>query len=253
MDKRDSRLIEAGDLPAALGLLTRLPVRVDGDRAAARGAAAAWAWPLVGLPVALLACLAGQLALWVGTSPAVAAGLALATGIAVTGGMHEDGLADSADGLWGGWTVARRLEIMKDSRIGTYGVLALILATGLRWAALTPLVAAGNLWPALIATAVISRLPMVVLMGALPPARATGLGASVGQPSARTAALAGLLTLAAALPFVGLRVVPVGLAVLLATGTLGLIARARLGGQTGDILGASQQVAEVTTLIVLAA
>jgi len=134
-DRNDDGPIRTGDIPAAIGLLSRLPVPVDTDLATRRGARAAWAYPLAGLVVGALAGLVAQVALWLGLPPSIAALLALAAMIAITGALHEDGLADSADGLWGGWDRARRLEIMKDSRIGTYGVLALGLTLLLRAAA----------------------------------------------------------------------------------------------------------------------
>lgn len=246
-------IVSWGDIPAALGLLTRLPVRVDTAAAMERGARAAWAWPLAGLAVALIAGLAGVLALRLGLTPALAAGLALAVQIIVTGAMHEDGLADSADGLWGGWDKIGRLEIMRDSRIGTYGVLALILSIGLRWAALQMLISFGLLWPAVIVSAMVSRLPMVALMHSLPPARPGGLGHSVGTPPRKTVVLATGLALGVTLLLVG----PGALAVALTVGAVSLgwanIAMAKIGGQTGDILGASQQLAEITVLLTLLA
>ena len=127
-------------MPAAAGDWSKLPrggagggrkspLQLDGARAQARVAAAAWAWPLAGMAVGLLGAAAGGLVLWLGVAPAAAAAIAIAAQIFATGALHEDGLADSADGLWGGWDKARRLAIMKDSRIGTYGVLALVLVT----------------------------------------------------------------------------------------------------------------------------
>ena len=124
----------------------------------------------------------------------------MATGVILTGAMHEDGLADSADGLFGGWTVERRLEIMKDSRIGTYGMLALLLSGLARWAALTALIAAGPIWPVLIAAGALSRAPMAVMMALMPNARQGGLSASTGRPPLPRAALGCGIALAIALP-----------------------------------------------------
>jgi hypothetical protein len=137
-----------------------------------------------------LAALAGGLALALGVAPGAAAAVAVGTQAMVTGALHEDGLADSADGLWGGWDKTRRLAIMKDSHIGTYGVLALILVMLLRWTALAALFAQGTPWAALIAAGALSRAPMAVLMAALPNARGTGLSHSVGRPDGVTAATA---------------------------------------------------------------
>ena len=246
-------LIVAQDVPAALGLLTRLPLRIDTNRATARGAAAAWAFPLAGMAVAVIAALIGAVALWVGMPLMIAAGLILAAQIIITGAMHEDGLADTADGLWGGWDVARRLEIMKDSAIGTYGVLALGLSLLLRWGALVAVLSAGYLWAPLIVAAAVSRAPMVAMMAALPNARANGLSQSVGRPSGATAALAGLIALVVAVVFLPWSAFGVLLVVALAGVACAMIAMAKIKGQTGDILGATQQICEIAALAVLAA
>ncbi|MBI1416559.1 MAG: adenosylcobinamide-GDP ribazoletransferase [Limimaricola sp.] len=240
-------------MPAALGLLSRLPVRVDIARAQARGAAAAWAWPLAGLVVGALAALAGRVTLVLGLPAAIAATVVLAASVILTGAMHEDGLADTADGLWGGWTPERRLEIMKDSRIGTYGVLALVLSALLRWQALNALIAAGALWAPVMAAALLARVPMAALMAALPNARAGGLSAQVGRPRAATAAAGALLALALSLGLIGLQTVPALLAMAVAAVLVGGVARARIGGQTGDILGAAEQLAETAVLLTLVA
>ena len=246
-------IVSWGDLPAALGLLTRLPVRVDTDAAVARGARAAWAWPLAGAVVAVIAALSGAAALRLGLPPAIVAGLVLALQIIITGAMHEDGLADSADGLWGGWTRDRRLEIMKDSHIGTYGVLALILSVGLRWQALQALIGLGWLWPAVIVAAMLSRLPMLALLHLLPAARPNGLGRSVGVPPRNTVVLAAGIALGCTLLLVG----PWALALVLTVGATAVgwaaIAIAKIDGHTGDILGGAQQLAEVTALLTLLA
>jgi hypothetical protein len=124
-------LFDPRDISRALGLLSRLPVRPDGQR----GAQSVWAFPIVGLIVALIVGSGAALGLAMGLAPALAAGLALFLQIMITGAMHEDGLADTFDGLWGGWEAERRLEIMKDSRIGAYGVIALNLSLVMRCAA----------------------------------------------------------------------------------------------------------------------
>jgi len=242
-----------GDVQAAFGLLTRLPAGADHRLAMARGADAAWAWPLAGMAVGLLGAAAGGLALWLGLGPAAAAVIAIAAQIIVTGGLHEDGLADSADGLWGGWDKARRLAIMKDSRIGTYGVLALIIITLLRWVALSALFAAGTPWAALIAAGAMSRVPMAGLMAALPNARDAGLSKSVGRPGAAPLGLALALALICGGLALGIPAVSAALWTGVATVALGLVARKKIGGQTGDILGASQQLAEVIVLSIAAA
>lgn len=237
------------DLWEALALLSRLPVPDH----APRGAASAWAWPLAGAAVAAMAAACGSLGAALGFGAGVNAAIILIAQAMATGALHEDGLADTADGLWGGRTRARRLEIMKDSRIGSYGVLALLLITLIRWSALTGLVAASAHWPALIAAGALSRVPMAALMAALPNARGTGLSQTVGRPTGATVGLGAALALALALAVGGLMVLAMALVMALTAAALGLIARARIGGQTGDILGASQQLAEAAALAVASA
>ncbi|MEM8957432.1 MAG: adenosylcobinamide-GDP ribazoletransferase [Pseudomonadota bacterium] len=233
--------------------MTRLPVPVNGTEAKKRGAAAAWAWPLAGAVVGALAGLLLWAALWLGLPPLAAGLLAVGAQIVLTGALHEDGLADSADGLWGGWTRDRRLEIMRDSRIGSYGVLALILSVGLRAAACAALPAGPLAVAALAGTGAASRAAMAGVMAGLPPARTDGLSVSTGRPSAATA----LTALAAALAL-ALIVLPIGTALAAVAaccagaGLVAGIASAKIGGQTGDILGAAQQIAEIAALLALA-
>lgn len=246
-------LLSWRDIPAALGLLSRLPVPVDGARAIARSAKAPWAYPIAGLVLASIAAGVGQLAIWIGLSPGIVAGLAIGVLVVITGAMHEDGLADSADGLWGGWNKERRLDIMKDSRIGTYGVLSLVLAIGLRWQALAALIGGGLLWPALIIASMFSRAGIVALMAGMPNARGEGLSKSVGRPSPHTALMALALGCAGSLVMgteFGILVIGVGTIACIACGW---IAHIKIGGQTGDILGATQQVSEISILLAIAA
>jgi len=242
-------LMRLSDIAAAFGLLTRLPIPVDGAAAAKRGGAAAWAYPLVGAVTSGLAVLVGFGALALGLPATVAALLIIATQIILTGAMHEDGLADCADGFWGGWTPARRLEIMKDSQIGTYGVLALVLALSLRWMALSALLAASGFGATLIVAGLLSGAAMISVMAAMGNARATGLSRSVGQPSLTTASLGGGLALLAGLLLLGASIaiyggIVIGLAVICAA-----IAKNKIGGQTGDVLGATQQITEIGVLL----
>ncbi|MDP4031272.1 MAG: adenosylcobinamide-GDP ribazoletransferase [Pseudorhodobacter sp.] len=251
MTTNDSLQRIVPDIRAALGLLTRLPLPTGPQLA--RGAATAWAWPLAGAVVGALAATAATLALAIGLTPGVAAALVLATQAMLTGAMHEDGLADAADGLWGGWDKARRLAIMKDSHIGSYGVMALVLCSLGRWSALTVVLTMAGHWPVLIAVGALSRVPMAVIMATLPNARGAGLAHAVGRPDARTAGLAAALGCGLALGLMG--GTALGMAGLAAVACLGLalIAKVRIGGQTGDILGASQQLAEVAALAIAAA
>ena len=241
-----------GDIWAALALLSRLPMP-EGDTA--RGAAAAWAYPVAGLMLGGLAGLAGGLAMALGLPSPLTALIALAFLVVITGAMHEDGLADTADGLWGGWGPEQRLEIMRDSRIGAYGVIALILSLGARWAALWLLFEQG--WAvaaaALVSAAALSRAAMPALMCALPHAREDGLSRSVGGVQPATAAIAIGVAVLAALLLAGAG--GIGAVFWSGLAALGIarLARAKIGGQTGDILGATQQAVETAVLFSLVA
>ena len=247
MTKPDQKLIKLADIAAAFGVLSRIPVRIN----TARGAVVAWAFPLVGLVLGMiLAAFAFGLD-WAGISPELAAGLVLFASVMLTGAMHEDGLADTVDGLWGGWDKIRRLEIMKDSQIGAYGVIALILSLGLRWGAIAALIRADN-FVALIAVGVLSRLPMVLMMVTMENARSDGLSASVGRVGKGAVWVAFVLGGGLAAALLGSAVIGVIVGIAISTLVLARIAQRKIGGQTGDILGASQQVAEVVALIILA-
>lgn len=248
MKKSDTtRLIALSDILVAGALLTRLPLPHASDAAFARTAQAGWAYPLMGCGLAGLAGAVWWLCAVLALPPLIQAGLTLAALTAMTGALHEDGLADSADGLWGGHEKTRRLEIMKDSRIGSYGVLALVFGVALRWGALLE---AGP-W-ALVAAACLSRAVLPSLLYMLPFARAGGLAHSVGQPGAWTAALALVIGMGLAICAVGLASGALALIVCVcAAGLVGWIAHRKIGGVTGDICGAAQQIAELAVLIAL--
>lgn len=249
MTNRDTAARALADLSAAFSLLTRLPVTTR----EAPSPRAAWAWPVAGAAIGTLAALATSAALALGLSAGPAAAIALITAALLTGGLHEDGLADTADGLMGGQTKERRLEIMKDSRIGSYGALALLLITLIRWSALSTLIAAGQHWPALIAAGALSRAPMTVLIASLPNARGTGLSHLTGKPPRSAVLAAVLVATAIALFATGNAILPMVLAAVATTAFLARVAQQRIGGQTGDILGASQQLAEAAALSFAAA
>ncbi len=237
-------------LLTAVQFLTRLPTpQLDGFQPDWPVRAARY-FPLVGHLVGALAALVWVLALRI-WSPPVAAILALAAGALLTGGFHEDGLADTADGLGGGSTPQRRLEIMKDSRIGSFGALALAGVLALRAGALASLgPSAGAL--ALILAHGAGRAAAVIVMTATPyvgdveGAKARPAGARPTWAEALCAAAWGLAALAL-LPW------PQALAAAaLALGgalTLARVARRLIGGHTGDVLGAVEQVCEAAVLL----
>jgi adenosylcobinamide-GDP ribazoletransferase len=189
--------------------------------------------------------------MFLGLTEGFAAGLSIACLLIVTGALHEDGLADVADGVWGGNTPQERLDIMKDSQIGTYGTLALIIATGLRWLAYAYLLQTSI--AAIVAVAAASRAILPTLMCKLPNARSNGLSHDVGRPDLKHALVAAGIGLLLAVILLGWLGLVVMLSVVLAAFAVGWIARAKLSGQTGDVLGATQQIAEVTALTALVA
>lgn len=237
------------DLRSAALLLTRLPVGGRPD-AAIDMSRAVWAYPVVGMLIGAGGGAAFVAALGLGLPARVAAILAVAAAALATGGLHEDGLADMADGMGGGATPARKLEIMRDSRLGTYGALALIVVVLARVELVAVL--AGDPGAAVLALAAIgalSRGTMIALAAALPPARTDGLGRGAGAPRPGFAVLGLVLSI---LPVAILAGVPAGLgavaAAALAAAAIGLPARRQLGGHTGDVLGAGQQLGEVAAL-----
>lgn len=241
---------QAPDIATALALLTRIPVRAGFSRTAQ----AAWAFPLAGMAVGLIAGAVATIAGWFELTAALIAGYTLVAMVITTGALHEDGLADCADGFWGGFNRERRLEIMRDSRIGAYGVLALGLALLLRFSALSTLAHTDVIVTTVIAAATLSRAPMAYLMVLLPPARTDGLSVQTGRPPRDAASLGAVLAFLLCWLLTGF--VPTVIAASVVTATAfacARIARLKIGGQSGDVLGATQVVSEITALTVFAA
>ncbi len=242
------------DLRIAAIFLTRLPIRPP--RAIGLGdlAASVYMFPVVGLLLGLAAALVTLVAAVVGLPQGPTALLGLTTLVLLTGALHEDGLADTADALGVGEDRERALAVMRDSRIGAWGAVALGLSLLLRASALAALPDPASLAAALVAAAAVSRAAMPVVMHLQPSARAQGLAAGAGRPE-RERVLTGLAVAAVA----ALVLLPLGTAVgaLLATAlAAALVARhlgRRFGGCTGDTLGAVQQVAETVFLLAAAA
>lgn len=235
-------------LRIAAVFLTRLPVRApDGNLASAVGV-----FPVVGAIVGLPAGLAGSAALLLGLPPLAAALIAIFVLALLTGALHEDGLADFADGLAGNST-EESIRIMRDSHIGAFGVLALIFGVGLRATALAAIADPDALWRIFAAAAVLSRTAMPLVMVWLPRASATGLATSAGTPRPGDVLFAVAIGLPIAVLLLGWSAVPAVLAVATAVVGMAMLARRRLGGYTGDVLGAVQQAAETAVLLVLAA
>ena len=225
-------------------LLSRLPAGRLGDGFPSM-TAARWAFPLVGLPIGL----AVWAVLWAAPAGLVGAALALGAAALLTGGLHHDGLADFADGM-GGQTRARRLEIMRDSRVGSYGVIVLIFTVLLGAGALAEVEAA--LAPVLFVS-VFSRLLMICALDLLPSARAEGLGQQASGAASPLALLPGAALSVACLVPLGVAGLGVGAAMMAVAALVGWQAKRRLGGQTGDVLGAVQLASETAGWVALAA
>jgi adenosylcobinamide-GDP ribazoletransferase len=231
--------------------LTRLPFAAATPLTGDALARAAWAFPLAGLLVGLIGALAYGLAHKLGLPAWPAAALAVAATMLATGCLHEDGLADTTDGFGGGQTRGRKLEIMRDSHIGAYGVCALVLAVVLRAGAVSSFANAHLVVWALIASHGAARAAMPALMLLLPPARSDGLSFDAGRPplqNAAAAAVLGFVILAICLHPARAFLALIFLAAVVAV--MAWLSRTQIGGQTGDVLGALEQVSEIVVLLV---
>ena len=234
-------------LRVAFGLLTTLPAWRDDDWAPGQiGRAAVW-FPFVGLLIGAVVW-----GVWAGLGwllpPAVAGILALAAWIALTGGLHLDGLADCCDGLLASAAPERRLEIMRDPRLGVFGAVGLMLVLLLKaasLAALTPAAGGGIL----LATSLARWC--VLPAGLLPRARPEGLGAEYASGLRPWSLAVGALIPLALMIALGWRAVAAAVLGLVAAGLALLFARRRIGGVTGDVFGFMIELVETTMLVAL--
>jgi adenosylcobinamide-GDP ribazoletransferase len=241
----------ANDLRASILFLTRLrygpALPVEGT-AIAQGA---WAFPIAGLLVGLIGAAVYLLVHRMGLPSWPAAALSVAATMAATGCLHEDGLADTTDGFGGGQTRELKLDIMRDSRIGAFGVCALVLSILLRVSALASLADTGLVVPALIASHSAARSALPVFMYFVPPARREGLSASAGQPPREgviAAAVLGVLIVTLCLgPVLAIAALILLVAIIALLAWLSL---AQIDGQTGDVVGALEQICEIAILLV---
>ncbi len=216
-------------------------------------ARAAWGFPLVGAGIGIVAAAAFAVARVLALPPLAAALVAVGAGVLVTGALHEDGLADTADGFGGGGDADAKLAIMRDSRSGAFGVLALVFSVGLRAAALAAIDGRWAVLGALVAAHAVGRGALPAVLRLLPPARSDGLGVAAGAPD--TAGVAWSLGIAAVLALAGLGVTAGITAVVAAAAVMTLVAmlaRRQIGGYTGDVLGAIEQGGEATMLLAAA-
>lgn len=270
MDANDEngRAPLSAQLRLAVAFLTRLPVEhAPDDEDAFSGidetrpdlASAMWLFPLVGFGIGGAGALALGALTWGGVPAPVAATLAIGTLIWLTGALHEDGLSDIADGFGGGGDRERKLEIMRDSRLGAYGTVTLAIVVVAKIAALATIAAhdVGAAAAALIAATVWGRALIAPTMRWLEPARDDGLGAHAGQPSEgdswKGLGLAVLLVLLVLITPAGFGVITVLIAGGLGAFGVGLIAFRQIGGYTGDVLGAAVTIAETAALVAASA
>ncbi|TPK21116.1 adenosylcobinamide-GDP ribazoletransferase [Mesorhizobium sp. B2-5-9] len=237
------------DIALCLLFFTRLPLPVF-DFRGRNLAAAIWAAPIAGLVVGLIGAIVFATAERFGLAIGPAAALALVATVVTTGCLHEDGLSDVADGFGGGKSRGRKLEIMRDSRIGAYGAMALALSLLIRWSALSQVVEPTQALFALVAAHAASRGVLGAFMHLLPPARSHGLSAGAGTVSLETA-IAGAVLGAIPLLLLGLGGAIAALILLgLFFAAFHALCLNQIEGQTGDTVGALQQLSEIAVLLV---
>jgi|SRR5579883_163217 len=241
------------DLITAAAFLTRLPLRAPPPLPGAL-ARASWVFPVIGAGIGIVGGLAYVVAASLGLPVLAAALIAIGATVLLTGGLHEDGLADTADGFGGGAQREAKLAIMRDSRSGAFGVLALIFSVLLRVAALAAIGGGGAVLATLVAAHAAARGALPLVLRALDPARADGLGFAAGRPESAVAWGAGGIGVVIAVLALGL--VP-GVVALIVSGLvvagLANLARRQIGGYTGDVLGAIEQGGEIVMILAASA
>jgi adenosylcobinamide-GDP ribazoletransferase len=247
----------ADELKASIAFCTRVPLPRATPQAAKALAKSAWAFPVAGLIVGLIGAAVYVLAHRLGVPVWPAAALSVVATLVVTGALHEDGLADVADGFGGGRDREAKLAILRDSRIGTYGAVALVLGLLLRVAALAALARPSPYYAgaALALAGAVARSAALAPLVWLPPARPDGAGSSAATFAPRSLRPAAV-TLAALALALGLElgVVRALFAFVVAAAVTRLfaaVARRHIGGQTGDVCGAAAALAEIAALLAL--
>lgn len=244
------------DVKAMTALITRLPV----GAAPAPALRSVRAMPVAGAVAGLVGGIALAGSSWIGLPAMPSAVAGVAALVLITGALHEDGLGDVADGFGGGTDVSDKLRIMRDSRLGSFGVCALALALIARVALVAGLVVMGGTLTAalaMVAAGALSRAGIVHILVALPPARDDGLAHGLGTPAAATRwqahAVAGALAAVTVVPALGFTALAAAIAgAVVATLVVGGLARRQIGGQTGDVCGAVQQACEIAVMAGLA-
>lgn len=245
--------VRISEIRLAFSFLTILPIAVSGvDEEEIDLSSCVWAFPLVGVSLGLLAGLVYYFCWIIGLSSLLAALASISALVLFTGGLHEDGLADLADGFGGGRDSEHALTIMRDSTLGTYGTLALILIIGGRVGAVSQIgtTEPGFVISALISAACLSRTCCLLVIAGLPPARSAGLGHSIRNPDTTNLMGAGALCLICIILLLDYKslLLSVGVAVMI---TILLLkqARKKIGGFTGDVIGATILFSELAVLL----
>ena len=241
------------DLRLATALLTRVPMPHRDHAMSAGLARAQRAFPLVGAMIGMVVGLVDLSLLAIGVPALAAAALALGASAALTGALHEDGLADVGDGFGGGGDRAAKLSIMRDSRLGTYGAIVLLVSFSARMSALASLPAA-TVVPGLVVAHALGRAAIPVLAANMPFARDDGLAKSAGRPETASALTAILIAVMIALLCLPAKQALLAVAVTATVAAaVAVLAWRQIGGVTGDVFGATEQVAETAVFILLAA
>jgi adenosylcobinamide-GDP ribazoletransferase len=242
------------DLKTGLAFLTRLPLGRSAQATGEDVVRASWTFPVIGAGVGAFGALIYWLTHALGLHAFVCGVLAVAATLIITSALHEDGLADTADGFGGGAHPERKLEIMRDSLIGTYGTAALVLSLMLRVGAIASLVDPVLVAPALIAAHAGARATIPVFMRRVPRARQDGLSAAAGEPPQQSSVAAVLIGLVMVLLCLGFSATLIAFGLLaVAFGLIAWLTIRQIGGQTGDVLGALEQVSEILILLVATA
>lgn len=241
------------DLRIAASLLTRVPMPHPEGAVPSGLTRSQRAFPLIGALIGLAVGLVYAALLALHVPVLAAAALALGASAALTGALHEDGLADVGDGFGGGRDRDSKLTIMRDSRLGTYGAVVLVVGFATKLAALAALPPALAI-PGLMVAHGVGRAAIPALAAKMPFARADGLGKNAGRPTEANAIVAVVIG-----AILALLLLPLGTALLvlivaaIAVAAVAFLAWRQIGGVTGDVFGAAEQAAEIAILVLIAA
>ena len=241
-------------LRIAMEFLTRIPVGEIKERHRRPLAESVWMFPVVGALVGLIGGSAYYFSNILGLPPLISAAITVGALYVTTGGLHEDGLADVADGFGGGNDRQQKLTIMRDSRTGTYGVAAIFFSMALRVLAIANLSDVSMVITALFVSGALSRASIGLVMAVLRVARPDGLSVMAGRPGAGQAFAALGIALVSAIVLLGI-VHGVGITAITVVTIffLAVLAKKQIGGQTGDVLGMIAQCVEVVVLLAISA